>query len=250
MKTAFEPVPIDEVAWDWQLSHEPLIIENHEPLVKANFYPEKIVTAPEYFEQGIPRTLMSTYIRKGVYDRLLSAADRLPSGYKFVLLDVWRSNKAQQSLVDILKRQLSQLYPELSEPALMKRVLVTVAPPSHDLEKPSPHNTGGAVDLSIVDEQGEPLAFGTDFDDHTEKARTSYYEEQLENGRTLTPDEELYLNNRRLLFGLMTDAGFTNYTDEWWHFDYGNQNWAWKSNADHAVYGSTQPTFTWQNPFN
>ena len=24
----------------------------------------------------------------------------------------------------------------------------------------------------------------------------------------------------------MEDAGFTNYEEEWWHFDYGNQNWA------------------------
>lgn len=241
------PIPIDSQPWDWTLSHNPLIRENHEPLIKADFYPEKILTSPEYFNQNIDGTLITIYIRKTVYQRLVEASKLLPQGYKFVLLDVWRSNKAQQALFNILKKQLHLLYPNLDEKNLLKKVLTTVAPPSSNMKRPSPHNTGGSVDLTIVNEQGIALKFGTDFDDHTEIARTSYFEEQDKN--QMSNEKMEFLNNRRLLFNIMTSVGFTNYTDEWWHYDYGNQNWAWKANQKYAIYGSICPTFTWQNPF-
>lgn len=43
------PIPISSVAWDWGLSHEPQIQESNEPLVASNFYPERIINSPEYF---------------------------------------------------------------------------------------------------------------------------------------------------------------------------------------------------------
>ncbi|MHA8111437.1 M15 family metallopeptidase [Lactobacillaceae bacterium Melli_B4] len=245
-----QPIPIDMQSWDWQLAHDPIIKENNEPLVKAGFYPEKIMASPEYFNQNIDGALIHTYVRRGVYDKLVQASDLLPAGYKFLLLDVWRSNRAQQSIFDILKQQLASKYPELSKDELLKRVLTTVAPPSDDIEnKPSPHNTGGAVDLTIVNEVGIPLDFGTKFDAASEIARTTYFEERTRVA-PLTNEQETYLNNRRLLFNIMTAVGFTNYTNEWWHYDYGNQNWAWKTNHPHAIYGAASPEFTWQNPLN
>lgn len=248
--TIFEkPIPIQSTPWNWQLSHEPKIIESHEPLINAAFYPERILINPAYFNQQIKATTPAIYIRKSAYLRLTHAARQLPNGYKFMLLDVWRSNRTQTQLFTLLKNQLSTQFPNLTESELLKRTLTTVAPPSTDTRfKPAPHNTGGAVDLTIVDELGIPLEFGTAFDDHTEIARTSYYEEKLADSELLEK-EVGYLHNRRLLFNLMTSAGFTNYTDEWWHFDYGNQNWAWQSNAAHAIYGATEPNFVWNRPF-
>jgi D-alanyl-D-alanine dipeptidase len=43
----------------------------------------------------------------------------------------------------------------------------------------------------------------------------------------------------------MTSVGFTNYVDEWWHFDFGDQNWAWMSGSDHAIHGKIAPSFPW-----
>ena len=53
------------------------------------------------------------------------------------------------------------------------------------------------------------------------------------------------LGNRRLLYHVMVSAGFTNYPDEWWHFDYGNQNWALMSGRKAAVYGRGVPALRW-----
>jgi D-alanyl-D-alanine dipeptidase len=55
------------------------------------------------------------------------------------------------------------------------------------------------------------------------------------------------LYNRRLLHNTMTDAGFVNLPSEWWHFDYGDQLWAWANKKDHAIYGAAQPDFRWGN---
>ncbi|MHA8138551.1 M15 family metallopeptidase [Lactobacillaceae bacterium Scapto_B20] len=244
------PIPVDSQGWDWQLARKPIINDNREPLIKAGFYPTKIMASPEYFSQNIDGALIHTYVRKGVYDKLVQASELLPLGYRFLLLDVWRSNRAQQSLFDILKRKLAVQHPELANEELIKRVLTTVAPPSDDVKnRPSPHNTGGAVDLTIVNEVGIPLEFGTKFDAASEVARTTYFEE-LSQKQELTSEQTNYLNNRRLLFNVMISVGFTNYTDEWWHFDYGNQNWAWKAKQPNAIYGSITPEFIWQNPLN
>lgn len=33
----------------------------------------------------------------------------------------------------------------------------------------------------------------------------------------------LFHQNRKILYDAMIIAGFTNYPEEWWHFDFGNQ---------------------------
>ena len=89
--------------------------------------------------------------------------------------------------------------------------------PSSDPKKPSPHSTGGSVDVTILDESGIPLDMGTKFDDSSIASSTAYFEKV----------DDIITENRRLLYHVMTEQGFTNYSEEWWHFDYGNQNWAW-----------------------
>ena len=47
--------------------------------------------------------------------------------------------------------------------------------------------------------------------------------------------------NRRMLYWLMIEAGFTNHPDEWWHYSYGDQMWAKLSNKPAAFYGAAEP---------
>ena len=37
--------------------------------------------------------------------------------------------------------------------------------------------------------------------------------------------------NRRLLHHAMRQAGFTHYSAEWWHFDYGDGPWARRTHS-------------------
>jgi D-alanyl-D-alanine dipeptidase len=83
--------------------------------------------------------------------------------------------------------------------------------------------------LTIVDEQGKPLDMGTEFDSFKETAHTAYFEKQ--NGK----QAEAIRENRRLLYHVMTAAGFTNLPTEWWHYDYGDRFWAYYKGQD-AIY--------------
>ena len=76
-----------------------------------------------------------------------------------------------------------------------------------DPKKGSPHTKGIAIDLTLVDSNGNELDMGTKFDDFT---KNSYH---------LSKDLEKEVKiNRRLLLSIMTLAGFDFYHKEWWHY--------------------------------
>ena len=66
--------------------------------------------------------------------------------------------------------------------------------------------------------RGEPVDMGTVFDEFEEIAHSDYFERE--------GAEESVRLNRRLLYNVMMEAGFTNYDCEWWLYDWGNRSWA------------------------
>ena len=77
------------------------------------------------------------------------------------------------------------------------------------------HNYGMAVDITIVDEQGEWLSMGTGFDHFGIEAHITNEDELLKEGK-ITNEERL---NRVLLRSIMQEAGFIPLYNEWWHFN-------------------------------
>ena len=49
---------------------------------------------------------------------------------------------------------------------------------------------------------------------------------------------QVFQNRRSLLFSVMEQAGFVQHPNEWWHFSYGDQLWAWTSNQGISIYGA------------
>lgn len=78
-----------------------------------------------------------------------------------------------------------------------------------DPRKGSMHNRGSAVDLSIVDADGNELDMGTHFDFFGKEAYHDY---------TALPKE--VLANRTLLKNTMLKHGFRSTRTEWWHYSY------------------------------
>lgn len=212
------------------------IKENQEPLVPVSLAPAPLQVYPAYYKMGIPNAVPECHVRTGVYRRLLQAAQALPAGLSLLLLDSWRPYAVQQYLYDTLYNALETRLPTktATELELMTREFVSL--PSTRVESPSPHLTGGSVDVTLIDRQGLMLDMGTQFDEASVWSHTHAYEE------ISAPDarETEVINNRRLLYGVMTRAGFTNLPSEWWHFDFGNQLWAWYSGEEQAIYGATQ----------
>ncbi|MCE2509467.1 MAG: D-alanyl-D-alanine dipeptidase [Alphaproteobacteria bacterium] len=76
-----------------------------------------------------------------------------------------------------------------------------------DPKKGSPHSRGAAVDLTLLDATGRALDMGTPFDAFTPLSHHGNGDVSLEAQR-----------NRLFLLGLMTDAGWDFYRNEWWHY--------------------------------
>ncbi len=71
----------------------------------------------------------------------------------------------------------------------------------------SGHNKGIAVDLTIIDSNGNLLSMGTGFDNFTDTAHAEF--------KNLNED---VLKNRMLLRSTMEHFGFKVLSTEWWHF--------------------------------
>lgn len=185
----------------------------------------KLSIIPIYFKQSVPYSIYDCLVQKTVGDMLLDSTSFLPKGYKLVIWDSWRPLEVQRFLFEQIKNQFRIEFPHFDGHELMEYTQRFVPFPSHDPTKPSPHYTGGPIDLTICNESEEYLDMGTEFDEMNKKANTRYYEELEESGHKLNAKEKNILHNRRFLYQIMTEIGFTNYHEEWWHFDYGNQFW-------------------------
>jgi zinc D-Ala-D-Ala dipeptidase len=72
----------------------------------------------------------------------------------------------------------------------------------------SRHNRGAAVDVGLVDDQGQVLEMPSEFDDFSDKSDADY-----------PHASKIALQNRRLLQQVMKQQGFKLLDTEWWHFD-------------------------------
>jgi len=236
-----------------------------------------------YGKDELKGSLITPFVRRSIADKLNAAAELLPEGYALMVWDSYRTLEVQQSLYDDFYNQLIEkkgLTPE--EAAVEAQRFVSM--PSTDPSKPPPHHTGATVDLTIVKfpddclpqlrklnedlksddwktvymaemgrlkllrERAQPIRMGTMFDEVSPGTGTRYYEQKLAEG-ALTPEETECLQNRRLLYNVMVRAGFSNYSEEWWHFDCGNQFDAIRSGRQ-AIYGAgplTQECKEWED---
>lgn len=185
----------------------------------------------QYPKMGFVNSVKKAYMRKSAYKILLKALDILPKEYGFKILDVWRPFALQKELFVKYSNKIIKDFKleNLSNDEQLNFITQFIAVPIEDRNFPPMHTTGGAIDLTLIDSDGEELDLGVKFDEFTEKANTDYYEKNQIN-------EEVKLN-RRLLFNSMTLAGFTNLSSEIWHYDYGDKNWASYSNKKNLYKG-------------
>lgn len=234
-------IPITDISpVDWKKATQIPIEDNGEPLVPVSLSPERVLTRPQYFLQGLPGAISDCYVRCQVWQRLRQTAEQLPDGYKLVVLDGYRPERLQIFLFDRLLNEFRNAFPDKEQAELEQMTTRYVARPGNGLKSPTPHSTGGAVDLMIVDARGNFLDMGSGFDENSPCAATGYFESLLSGGDRLSSREIESAQNRRAFYHIMTRAGFCNYPEEWWHFDFGDQVWACSTpdpGSARAIYG-------------
>jgi len=195
-----------------------------EPLVNLADY--NFVLEPAYYQAGWATT-PQMYLRQGVANRLATVQAQL-APLRFKIWDGWRPRAVQQAIYNHYWRELTQQHPDWKPDRLQQAVGMFVTPATQPDLIP-PHASGGAVDLTLVDEHGRELPMGTGFDHFGPEAAAHYYEPAGQNAT-------LRANRRNLRLALQA-AGFRADADEWWHFDYGNQLWAAALGQPFAIYG-------------
>ncbi|MFN8392746.1 MAG: M15 family metallopeptidase [Bdellovibrionota bacterium] len=206
-----------------------------------------------YQRLGAPygEALSPFHIRTSVLSRLQSAQQLLEAarpGYRIQIFDAYRPKAVQRYMVGFELNKLARdrgLDPDAVEDTLREELLAIVhtiwARPTDDPFCPTPHSTGAALDVTILDENLKPLEMGGEIDEIGPVSLPSFYASMTDERSTR------YHANRTLLKDVMTSAGFRRLPYEWWHFSYGDQLWAlidWiagESPTPVALYGCVEP---------
>jgi len=147
--------------------------------------------------------------------RLNEALALLPDSLGFKIFDAYRPLSLQQFFFDRECARVRAVNPDLTDEEIRKIVFVSVYPPNTNPQAPPPHSTGGALDLSLMDRNGIELDMGCRYCDFGDRMYT--------NSEAITPEQR---QNRLILLNAMVSAGFANFPGEWWHFMYGEREWA------------------------
>ena len=217
------------------------IKENGDELIAIPSYLNFLEPHP-YFHLGAPYQDKTSIwkLRVEAVKRLVKVNDYLISNYNFNLLiyDSWRPLEVQEFmfkrafLLECKKLDIDASIKKMkSYPSILKKVEKFWAYPSCDSRYPPPHSTGGALDVCLSDEDGNLVEMGSTVDQMDETSYPDFYE-------NIKNEEAIIWNSRRnLLRKVMNKFGFAQHPNEWWHFSYGDQLWAWKNKKANALYG-------------
>lgn len=144
-------------------------------------------------------------LTKDAADALKSANDDLRAqGYAIKVFDAYRPQGAVDHFGrwaadtnDVLTKEF--FYPDIDKDRII--------PDGYVMER-SGHSRGSTVDLTLLDMMtGRELDMGTPFD---------FFGPASHHGSELITEEQA--NNRLVLKDAMEKAGFSAYTEEWWHY--------------------------------
>ena len=198
--------------------------DNGEELVDLrNESPEILFEIAEYLDRNTATGSEfedAHFVRESVAKRIAQAQRNLPEGLKLLIRCGYRTPAVQSRQYKLDYDALLIEHPDWNKTELDVEIENRTA--SVDV---APHCTGGAVDLTIVDSDGKQLDMGTKMGTFGSKTHTC--SNQISQSAR---------NNRIILLDAMTNAGFFNFPGEWWHFAYGDRDWAVINNT-HSIYG-------------
>lgn len=126
----------------------------------------------------------------------VAALAQLAPGHRLLVLDALRPHRVQVELWEFLDGTGLRQY--VADPA-----------------RGSIHSFGMALDVTLLDADGNELDMGSAFDEMDELSHPRLEAENLKSG-ALTP---AHVAHRTLLRRVMKAGGFNGIDNEWWHFD-------------------------------
>jgi len=166
-------------------------------------------------EDMLPYTGRDIFVREEVARRLRVAYEQLQAeipGATFLVVYGYRHPKIQSSYFSRRFAAHKAEQENLSEVELIELTHTQVAFP-----EVAGHPTGGAVDITILDSDGERIDMGTKIADYSEPEKCYTYSSAITKQQA---------GNRSVLAEVMIASGFAPFNGEWWHFSYGDREWA------------------------
>ena len=163
----------------------------------------RYATSNNFVQQVLYAGLDCAYLRAEAVVALQQAAHWLVAqqpGWRIRVLDALRPQRVQEQLYRLFENTPQEMY--LAHP-----------------QRGSIHSFGMAVDVTLLDAQGQELDMGSGFDEMTLASHPDREAEHLVSGQLRSS----HLYNRGLLRAAMRQAGFTGIHSEWWHFDLGDR---------------------------
>ena len=137
----------------------------------------------------------------------VAAADLRSQGYRIVVWDAYRPQKAVDDFVawinDPKATGNKSFYPELEKSDLIA---------GYYIMPKSGHTRGSTIDLTIIKTNGISVDMGGMFDLFSERSHPDF--------KRLTKKQR---RNRKILRDAMVKAGFKPLDSEWWHFTLENE---------------------------
>lgn len=197
-----------------------MIVEKNEPLVDIKKYCPGVIINMNKERLKKEKTL---YLRKSVADKINEAKKYLPENVTFIVGEAWRSQKYQKNIYNGFIRRFTKKYPDWSKDRIIKEVDEYAAP--YKGKEVSGHMTGAAVDIRLYS-NGKKVPM--------KSSKLSYQE----NSKSIQPKLPKYIKrNRKILFNALAKAGLSNYSNEYWHWSYGDIWWAKRNKKKTAIYG-------------
>lgn len=206
------------------------ILDNQDAMVDLQ-HQKEIIYGPS---PEIPNNTDYTKLRKTVYEKLKQAQALLPTGLRFCLYEGYRSLHLQKMLFNTRFEKVKNRHPDWSQDAIFLETIKLVSPVINQdgSENIPPHSTGGAMDVYLLDDKGEPVEMGIHPKDWMNDDDGSI---SLTSSQIISVEAQ---KNRKIMSHVLETVGFVNYPTEYWHWSYGDRYWAYHKHQKLAIYGS------------
>jgi D-alanyl-D-alanine dipeptidase len=193
-----------------------------EPLVDVRRYDASIIAEPEQSEM-LQYAGDKILVRDCLARKIADANALLGKSFNLRVVFGYRHPDIQRQYFAREQNKIAAQNPKLSDEKINALTHNLIAVP-----EVAGHTMGAAVDLTITDQDGIPLDMGTKI---SEFSRTELLP-------TFAPDiSSKQLKNRLALHDAMVAVGFAPFYGEWWHFSYGDREWAAFYGENRAIYG-------------
>lgn len=198
---------------------------------------EKLLYLPNYLSKDIfiklvdlklekERNERRLFLREGVVKRLNEAQKTLPKGYHLGIGDALRTEEIVLGLYRYYFDKKKKEEPNFSDKEIDLWLRNLLAMPD-DLVPPG-HMTGGAIDVFLVNDEGEKIPLEID-------TKIIPKEEQKFTFCPKLPED--IKEKRKILYDALINVGFYNYFREYWHYTFGEAYWAVRTKNKKAIYG-------------